>query len=86
MVYNSMKLNKALEALTVAIEQQELKAVGRKPIKLRYLKGSKEKMAWANQYGLDGRMWDVLTPIPGYTKDIGYPTFSLQGLKERGLI
>jgi hypothetical protein len=49
-------------------------------IKLRYLKDSKKKMGLA--------LWDVLTPIEGYTYSIdnGFPTFSLEGLKERGLI
>jgi len=45
---------------------------------LRYLKGSKKMMGVA--------LWDVLSPVKGYNKDIGYPTFSLDGLKERGLI
>ena len=57
-------------------------------VKLRYHKGSKEKMAWAAKHGIDGRLWDVLTPLPGYTytEDSGVPTLTVEGLKERGII
>ena len=46
---------------------------------LQYLKGSA-------QTGL--RLWNVLTPVKGYKQgpDNGYPTFSLDTLKEKGLL
>jgi hypothetical protein len=50
-------------------------------LKLRYVRKSKRMMGFS--------LWDVLTPIPGYPKSNkvnGYPTLSLEGLKERGLI
>jgi len=50
-------------------------------LKLRYVRKSKAIMGIA--------LWDVLTPIPGYpqvSEANGYPTLSLEGLKERGLI
>ena len=82
-----MKINnQGLKALTVESEQTELEAVGTKPLILRYHKGS-EKMGKA--YGIDCRLWDVLTPLDGYPQSgglNGYPTLSLEGLKERGLI
>lgn len=57
------------------------------PIKLQYLKGSKEK-AHSFDPTRDGRMWNVLSPqIPGYTYDLGrIPTFGLEGLTEYGLL
>ncbi len=77
----------AFDAITVPEEQKEVKYVGILKIKLRYLKGSKEKMAWASQHGIDGRMWDLMEPkLKGYTYDGGYPTFTLTGLKELGVI
>ena len=83
-------LTEGLKALTTDEELQEVQAIrhGVKHLKLQYLKGSKEKMAWAAKYGqLDGRMWNLLEPkLPGYTYDGGFPTFTLTGLKERGLI
>ena len=72
-------LTEGLKALTVETEQKEILAVGRKPIKLQYLKRSKE-------CGL--RMWNCLTPVEGYKTgpDMGFPTFSLQTLIDKGLI
>lgn len=47
-------------------------------LKLQYLKGSKEM-------GL--RLWNVLEPkLPEYNYLLGYPTFGLRGLHDRGLI
>jgi len=54
------------------------------PIRLQYLKGSKEKNAWMLKMGAkDCRQWNVLTPLPGYT---GVPTFGLQSLIDKGLL
>ncbi len=48
-------------------------------IQLEYLKGSKKMMGVA--------LWNLISPkLKGYTYDGGYPTFSIDGLKERGLI
>lgn len=70
-----------LQALCVPDEVKEVQAVGKLPVRLQYLRGS-AKM------GL--RLWNVMAPqLAGYPKsggDNGYPTFSIQGLKERGLI
>jgi hypothetical protein len=62
-----------------------------KTIKLEYLKGSAEKMAWAKEkHGIDGRMWNLLAPeLPGYKYDGSFPTFTVNGLRElnrKGLI
>jgi hypothetical protein len=78
-----MKITSAgLRALTTSKERAELRAVGtshKPPIRLQYLKGS-AKM------GL--RLWNVLTPVEGYKAggDSGFPTFSLQTLRKKGLI
>lgn len=54
---------------------------------LRYKKGSKEI---GESYGTneDLRMWDVLSPLPGYDSQNGrfYPTFMLGTLKQMGLL
>jgi hypothetical protein len=65
-------------------EVKEAQAVGKLPLKLQYL----GKMKWSEAYNIDSRMWNVLSPkLPGYTYDgKGWPTFTLTGLKERGLI
>lgn len=58
----------------------------RKGLRLRYHKGS-ERMG--KPYGIDCRLWDVLSPrLPGYvySSDSHVPTLSLQGMRERGLI
>lgn len=35
----------------------------------------------------DTRVWDVIEPrLPGYDYKYGYPSFGVEGLKERGLI
>ena len=70
----------AMRALTTSKERQELRSVGRKPLKLQYLKRSKQMMGFA--------LWNVLSPVAGYTigPDNGFPTFSLQTLKDKGLI
>lgn len=52
-------------------------------IKLEYLKGSKEMSI----EGFDMRMWNVIEPkLETYNYNKGYPTFTILGLKERGLI
>lgn len=53
-------------------------------IKLKY----KGQMEWSKKYGIDSRMWDVIEPVlPEYDYTSGgYPTFTVEGLKERGLI
>lgn len=39
-------------------------------MRLEYLKGSKEKMAWALEHGIDGRMWNVFnSPRPDLHPD-----------------
>jgi hypothetical protein len=76
-----MKPNKGLTALTVECERAEFHCVGKLPIKLQYLRGSKEKM--------HVRLWNVLSPkVEGYKygKDSGFPTFSLGTLRSKGLI
>jgi hypothetical protein len=46
------------------------------------------KMSWADKYGIDSRLWNVMSPkLKNYDYSSGgYPTFTLQGLKEKGLI
>lgn len=79
--------NPGLRALTTSKERQELRAVGVKPrLILKYHKGS-EKIGKA--YGIDARLWDVLSPrIPGYNYDAnsGPVTLSVMGMRERGLL
>lgn len=85
-------LSKRLRALTVDDEQREVLAVlngkgatmcmsnSKQPLRLQYLKGS-AKM------GL--RLWNVLSPqVEGYKygPDSGFPTFSLDTLKDKGLL
>lgn len=80
------KLNDGLRALTVVDEQKEITAVGQQPLVLRYHKGS-ERMGQA--HGIDCRLWDVLSPkLKGYVynSDSHVPTFSVAGLREKGLI
>ena len=74
------KITEGLEALTTPDEQKEINAVGRKPIKLQYLKRSKELFGFA--------CWNVLSPVEGYKTgpDAGFPTFSLETLKQKELI
>jgi hypothetical protein len=69
------------EALATPDEIKELAYVGVQPLRLQYLKGSKQKMGLA--------LWNVLSPkVEGYKSgpDFGYPTFSLATLKSKGLI
>ena len=67
------------EDLAVPAEIKELKYVGVKRIRLQYLKDSKRKMGLA--------LWNLIEPqLPNYTYDGGYPTFSIAGLKERGIL
>jgi len=66
------------DKLAVPAEIKEAKYVGIKRIRLQYLKDSKRKMGLA--------LWNLQEPrLPGYPVD-GDPTFSIEGLKERGLI
>lgn len=75
--------NPGLIALTVDGEREEVMAVLKRPmghVTLQYLRGSKQK-------GL--RLWNVLSPqLAGYvyTKDTGFPTFSLSTLQAKGLV
>lgn len=94
-----MRINNAgLKALTVETEQKEIQMVhnynpfkdykciecglicGPVPLKLQYLKRSKQMMGFA--------LWNVLSPVDGYITgpDAGVPTFSLDTLKQKGLI
>ena len=70
------------EALAAPDEIKELAYVGVQPLRLQYLKGSKQKMGQA--------YWNLLSPqLPDYKpfgKENGYPTFGLQSLKDKGLI
>lgn len=80
-----MNMTKGLKALTVESEQRELNAVGRKALKLQYI----GKMEWGDKYGIDSRMWNVLSPaLEGYPQGpmAGKPTLTLDGLKQKGLI
>jgi hypothetical protein len=73
--------NAGLRALTTSDERTELQSVGARRVKLQYLKGSKQKMGM--------RLWNVLSPrVAGYRygKDSGFPTFSLDTLRAKGLI
>lgn len=72
-------LTQGLKALTTESELNEVKIIGKAPVKLQYLKKSREM-------GL--RLWNVLTPVNGYVTgpNAGFPTFSLQTLKEKELI
>lgn len=85
---NEMKLSKGLKALTVEAERVEVLAVlngkGDTMLKLQYI----GKMLWAEQYGIDSRMWNVVSPkLPAYDYSTGgLPTFTMEGLKQRGLI
>jgi hypothetical protein len=77
--------NAGLRALTTSEERAEIHAVGvRRQIKLVY----KGQMEWSKKHGIDSRMWDVVLPIlPRYDYSSGgYPTFTIEGLKERKLI
>ncbi len=66
------------EDIAVPAEVKELKYVGVQRIRLQYLKNSKRIMGLA--------LWNLLEPrLPGYPTD-GDPTFSWDGLHERGLI
>jgi len=73
--------NQGLRHLTTAKERQEIRAIGRKHYtKLQYLKGSAK---------MGVRLWNVLEQVPGYPPcggANGYCTFSLQTLKQKGLI
>jgi hypothetical protein len=52
-------------------------------IKLQYLKRSKEINRSNGMPEIDCRMWNVLTPVPGYN---GVPTLSITNLVRLGLI
>ena len=68
--------NTGLRALTTSKERQEIRAVGRIPVKLRY----RGRMAWMVKAGHDGRIWDLL----GSNNE--YATLTLDGLKEMKII
>lgn len=81
---NRLLNNPGLIALTVPEERVELSApLGRavRPLRLQYLQGSKKK-------GL--ALWNVLSPqLPNYPTNggvNGWPTFSVLGLQQNGLI
>ena len=73
--------NAGLRALTTDIELAELQAVGtRRVVKLQYLKHSAQR-------GL--RLWNVLEQVDGYPPcggANGYCTFSINTLRDRGII
>ncbi len=70
---------KISDKLATVEEIKEAKYVGIRRIRLQYLKRSKQMM------GIP--LWNLIEPqIPGYTYDGGYPTFSIDGLKERGIL
>jgi hypothetical protein len=52
-------------------------------IKLQYLKHSKEINKKNGMPEVNCRMWNVLSPVPGYS---GVPTLSLPSLVKLGLI
>jgi hypothetical protein len=65
--------------LATSEEIKEAKYVGVPRIRLQYLKNSKRMM------GIP--LWNLVEPkLPGYTYDGGLPTFSLAGLRERGVL
>ncbi len=79
--------NAGLRALTTSKERAELRTIvslPRKPLILRY----RGQMIWSKQYGIDSRLWDVVAPIlPTYDYSSGgYPTLTLEGLKEKGIL
>jgi hypothetical protein len=55
-------------------------------VKLEYLKGSKQKMAWALEHGIDGRMWNVIAPLGHVLRPFHHSTRTVEGLKELGVI
>jgi hypothetical protein len=55
-------------------------------VKLEYLKGSKEKMAWAAEHGIDGRMWNLYAPEGHELRPFHHSTRTVEGLKELGVI
>jgi len=78
-------INTGLRALTTSKERAEIRAIGvKRQVRLVY----KGQMKWSRKYGIDSRMWDVVLPIlPRYDYSSGgYPTFTIEGLKERKLI
>jgi hypothetical protein len=68
--------------LSTRAEIEELAYVGVQPLRLQYLKGSKQKMGQP--------YWNLLSPqLPGYKLYggmNGYPTFGLDTLKSKGLL
>lgn len=67
------------DKLSTPEERKEAKYVGIKRIRLVYLKNSKRMMGFA--------LWNLMEPkLPGYTYTDGYPTFGIDGLKERGIL
>jgi hypothetical protein len=73
------KRMQALKALTVADELKEHSVAT--TLRLRY----RGKQYYDVEHTKYERLWDVLTPIDGYSQS-GYPTFTLTGLIEKGLI
>lgn len=70
-------------------EVKEAKYVGIKRVVLRYLKNSKQMGAWAKKIdpAADLRMWDLIEPrLPNYNYTDGYPTFTLEGLRQVGVL
>lgn len=67
------------DKLTTPEERKEVKYVGVARIRLQYLKDSKRKM------GIP--LWNLIEPhLPNYTYDGGFPTFSIDGLRQHGVI
>lgn len=78
-------LPNGMKVLTVEDEQREvLSVLNSNHIVLEY----KGQMKWSKQYGIDSRMWNVISPVlPEYDYSSGgYPTLTIEGLTKRGLI
>lgn len=77
------------DKLAVPAEIKEAKYVGVKRVVLRYLTNSKKMGEWAKAIDptADLRMWDLIEPrLPRYDYSHGYPTFTVEGLKQRGIL
>jgi hypothetical protein len=89
---NVKDLSKGLRVLAVTDELKEVLAVlngkgvkmNREPLRLVY----KGQMKWSKQYGIDSRMWDVVSPrLSTYDYSSGgYPTLTTEGLKQVGIL
>jgi hypothetical protein len=76
-------MNKAMDALATKEEilEAELALIQSKGLVVEYV-GYQSYMD-----GVGVHMYNLVSPqLPGYTYDLGLPTFTLAGLRERGLI